>query len=228
MIEQELPLGEAEGDMQAALRQHFVYVGGTLISKKAVKGESWDRGHNNHGYVYILWQGKNKSRARLTWIFHNGDIPDGVEVDHINGIRTDDRIENLRLVTKCENNARRLSPEGVDADRFNGMRRLENGHYEVAMRMPGAGRDGHGNRQVQKTFADFREAMEGHEQMIDERGYGLTMQEALEREERVQRDKEEKVRRRTPKRNSRNKSALSDNADGEGPGQAEEQLDLFK
>lgn len=34
---------------------------------------------------------------------HNGDIPEGYEIDHINHIRDDNRIENLRLVRKKDN-----------------------------------------------------------------------------------------------------------------------------
>lgn len=31
------------------------------------------------------------------------NIPEGMEIDHINGVRDDNRIDNLRLVTKKEN-----------------------------------------------------------------------------------------------------------------------------
>lgn len=34
---------------------------------------------------------------------HNGDIPNGMQIDHINHIRNDNRLENLRLVTNAEN-----------------------------------------------------------------------------------------------------------------------------
>lgn len=39
----------------------------------------------------------------IIWSMFNGDIPDGFYVDHINGVRSDNRIENLRLVTKSQN-----------------------------------------------------------------------------------------------------------------------------
>jgi len=40
---------------------------------------------------------------RIVWILHYGDIPLGFEIDHINMIRNDNRIENLRLVSRSQN-----------------------------------------------------------------------------------------------------------------------------
>lgn len=43
---------------------------------------------------------------RLIWEYHNGQIPKNMQIDHINGDKLDNRIENLQLVTQKYNNQR--------------------------------------------------------------------------------------------------------------------------
>jgi hypothetical protein len=40
---------------------------------------------------------------RFVWVYFNGRIPDGMEVNHINFDKTDNRIVNLELVSAAEN-----------------------------------------------------------------------------------------------------------------------------
>lgn len=64
---------------------------------------------NKGGYsiVKIKDRETNKFKCyyihRLIWETFNGKIPDGMEIDHINTIKNDNRLENLQLVTPKEN-----------------------------------------------------------------------------------------------------------------------------
>ena len=62
------------------------------------------------GYRHITFAGKRYPASRLVWNTFNGDIPEGMEIDHINTVRDDNRLSNLRLVTHKENcrNARSI------------------------------------------------------------------------------------------------------------------------
>ena len=46
----------------------------------------------------------NCQAHRVVWEAVNGEIPDGLFINHINGVKTDNRIKNLELVTMSENN----------------------------------------------------------------------------------------------------------------------------
>lgn len=70
------------------------------------------------GYWEVQVCGKKLRVHRLIWEMHNGPIPEGYVVDHINQDPSDNRLENLRLATLSENNcnarrAERERPRGV-------------------------------------------------------------------------------------------------------------------
>ena len=59
---------------------------------------------NHHGYLMSRIDGKSQSVHRYVYMMVSGrDIPEGYQVDHINGIKTDNRWSNLRLVTQTDN-----------------------------------------------------------------------------------------------------------------------------
>ena len=53
---------------------------------------------NTRGYVMVGLDGSPHLASRLAWLYHYGEWPRG-QIDHINRVRTDNRICNLRDVS---------------------------------------------------------------------------------------------------------------------------------
>ena len=70
-------------------------------------------------YRRIVINQKFYAEHRLIWIYFNGDVPDGLQIDHINRIKYDNRIENLRLVTNAENALNRNSKNVIERNKLN-------------------------------------------------------------------------------------------------------------
>lgn len=83
------------------LRSMYAYdpASGTLISRQTGKAIT---SKTTKGYLQVRLLGSQYLAHRVVWtIFHGGDP--GGWLDHINGIRHDNRIKNLRRVTSTQN-----------------------------------------------------------------------------------------------------------------------------
>ena len=61
----------------------------------------------SHGYLGV-GIGKNQYRVhRIIWIMNYGNILDNYFIDHINCIKSDNKLENLRVVSKSQNGCNR-------------------------------------------------------------------------------------------------------------------------
>ncbi len=60
---------------------------------------------NRTGYIHIKIDGKKYMAHRLAWLYEYGNFPE----KHIDHIKTDNRICNLREVSQSENNRNRLT-----------------------------------------------------------------------------------------------------------------------
>ena len=72
------------------------------------------------GYVMVVFNRNYILAHRLIWFYVFGEWP-VAEIDHTNGNRSDNRLSNLRQVTKSENVQNQHTPEdgmlGVDFNR---------------------------------------------------------------------------------------------------------------
>lgn len=62
---------------------------------------------NANGYTQIKIDGKWYYAHRLAWLYKQGCFPIG-QIDHINNIRSDNRLINLRLVNQKQNSENRF------------------------------------------------------------------------------------------------------------------------
>lgn len=99
-------MSKTDSISQARLRDLFEYAGGFLVWKSPTGRRTSVGGRagfkNGNGYFRVQIQKQNYSLHRLVYIWHFGSCLDK-EVDHVDGDKSNNSIENLRLATRAEN-----------------------------------------------------------------------------------------------------------------------------
>lgn len=114
------------------VRQAFDYVSGRLIWRISTNRRirpGREAGKSSNGYVQVRLDGVLMSAHRVVWAICTGEWPpSGMDIDHINMNRSDNRIENLRLATRSQNKYNTVKQrdntsghKGVDFDRSRGL-----------------------------------------------------------------------------------------------------------
>lgn len=93
---------------QDILHELFEYRDGVLYNRfsrgpRAIKGAPAGGINPSTGYMRVAINGRIYQISRLIYTMHHGVIPEGMQIDHINGEKLDNRVENLRVATPTQN-----------------------------------------------------------------------------------------------------------------------------
>lgn len=111
---------------QEKLKEYFHYdeSTGNLINltqrSNSIKIGAVAGGLDAYGYVRIRVDGTDYKAHRLVWVYVQGNWPED-QIDHINGIKTDNRICNLREATDQENKQNISKPRKDNTSGFLGV-----------------------------------------------------------------------------------------------------------
>ena len=126
---------------QHRLREVFDYNpnNGRLVSRVTrgvrVAGKEVGTLNKRWGYLYVWLDGKFHSAHKLVWLWHTGTWPTE-DIDHINGDRADNRIENLRVVDRSFNLLGRTGYKN-NSTGTRGVHRMASGRYHAHIGLNG-------------------------------------------------------------------------------------------
>ncbi len=100
---------------------------GKVISNKT--GKIFKLNLTLNGYYQITLKGKRYSVQRIIFTYFNGQFPRNYMIDHINGIKTDNRIENLRLIKGHQENSQNMIRYKNNKSGYHGVWKVKNTFY---------------------------------------------------------------------------------------------------
>lgn len=143
---------------QELLKEYFEYREGHFYRKIVPKysrnfvGQQVSETNNKNGYVFISVSGKSALMHRMVFLYHNGYLPEFI--DHKDGDKLNNKIENLRPTTLLQNNYNSKMKTGRNKSGAKGVFWDKHKNRWIG-RVSVSGKEVHVG-----TFTDFDEAVE--------------------------------------------------------------------
>ena len=84
------------------VKKYYEPLTGFMYNKNGKQLKSALNNKTNH-YHQISVNNKHYAQHRFIWEYFNGKIPEDLFIDHINGNKIDNKLQNMRLVTRSQN-----------------------------------------------------------------------------------------------------------------------------
>jgi len=93
-------------------RDYFTYEGGLLYWKVSppncrIKAGDLAGCLGNRGYNRVTFNGVEYMSHRVIYELHFGPMPEGYQIDHVDGNKSNNNLENLRLANRTQNSYNR-------------------------------------------------------------------------------------------------------------------------
>lgn len=122
----------------------FEYVAETgVLIRKVSRGNqvagNCVKTRSTKGYLRVLVDGQRYYVHQIVWVLFNKTWPE--QLDHINGVKSDNRIENLRICDTSTNCHNQHGPRKNNVLGVKGVHRIRSGKYRAACTVRGVKKD---------------------------------------------------------------------------------------
>lgn len=102
LLSQELLMGLLRYERETGL---FYWIKKPTPTSNNIKAGQVAGTRHHSGYTYVVIGGYHYAAHRLAWLYVYGNFPEGLQpfIDHINGKKDDNRVENLRTSSQSVN-----------------------------------------------------------------------------------------------------------------------------